>query len=300
MKKKTVALVLSSGGARGLAHIGVIEALEEAGFSIRGIAGCSMGALIGGVYAKGKLPEFKDWICHLDRIDVFSLMDFTFSSRGFIKGEKVFNVIKGFVGDGEIEELPIPFLCNAVDINLGVEKVFYQGSLFEAIRASASIPTVIKPAYFGGSDYIDGGVMNPIPLDLARNFKANYLMASDVNAPLSCFIEPPKFTKSEKSIMAVPSWVVEYQAKMSKFFPKEKELKEKPKSLGFLDLMNLSFDMMQDRLSDLLVQQYALDLLVEVSRRQCGTFEFYRASEIIQIGKELTEEALIKNGLVKE
>jgi NTE family protein len=120
MATKTVSLVLSSGGARGLAHIGVIEALEEHGFKINAIAGCSMGAMIAGVYAKGNLKEFKTWICNLDRIDVFSLMDFTLSSRGFIKGEKVFNVIQALIGDTNIESLPIPFLCNAVDISSGV------------------------------------------------------------------------------------------------------------------------------------------------------------------------------------
>ena len=98
-KKKTVSLVLSSGGARGLAHVGVIEELERRGYEIGEIAGCSAGALVGGMYAAGKLPEFKDWICNLDRVDVFSLMDFTLSSKGFIKGEKVYNALKKVVQD---------------------------------------------------------------------------------------------------------------------------------------------------------------------------------------------------------
>ena len=123
-KKKTVSLVLSSGGARGLAHVGVIEELEKRGYQIGEIAGCSAGALVGGMYAAGKMPEFKDWICNLDRVDVFSLMDFTFSSRGFIKGEKVYNALKKVVPDCQIEDLSIPFSCNAVEVHTGKEHVF--------------------------------------------------------------------------------------------------------------------------------------------------------------------------------
>ena len=95
--KKTVSLVLGSGGARGMAHIGVIEVLEERGYQIEEIAGSSVGALVGGIYASGKLPDFKDWICNLGRVDVFGLMDFSFSSKGFIKGEKVFDELRKIV-----------------------------------------------------------------------------------------------------------------------------------------------------------------------------------------------------------
>lgn len=119
MGNKTVSLVLSSGGARGMAHIGAIEALEESGYWIVSIAGCSTGALIGGLFARGKLPEFKECICNLDKIDVFSLMDFTLSTNGFIKGERVFNAIQKIIPDCQIEDLKIPFRCTAVEIPSG-------------------------------------------------------------------------------------------------------------------------------------------------------------------------------------
>ncbi|WP_200975094.1 patatin-like phospholipase family protein [Echinicola sp. 20G] len=290
MPQKTVSLVLSSGGARGLAHIGVIQALEEQDYKINAIAGCSMGALIGGLYAKGKLDLYRDWICNLDRIDVFALMDFTLSTRGFIKGNKVFQAVESLVGDDLIENLPIPFSCNAVNILTGEETTFDSGSLFQAIRASAAIPTVIKPYVIGEGEYVDGAVLNPIPLSLAKNYKSDLVIASDVNAPISCLVKEAPEEKSAKSFITVPAWVTEYKSKMSKYFPQER--KEKPKSPSFLDLMNLSFEMMQDRLSDYILQNHPVDAVVQMSRKQCGTFEFYRAKEIIETGRELTHATL--------
>lgn len=292
-KAKTATLVLSSGGARGLAHIGVIEVLEERGYQINAVAGCSMGALIGGIYAKGNLREYKEWICHLDRIDVFALMDFTLSTRGFIKGNRVFNAIQSFIGDGLIEELPIPFTCNAVNIHTGQETVFTKGSLFDAIRASAAIPTVIKPYPIHGAEYVDGALLNPIPLNLAREFENQYLIASDVNAPIACQVrEKPLPKDGRRLVPAVPSWVLEYKSKMARYFPQEKKITNKPKSPSFLDLMNMSFDLMQDRLSDYILQLHPADAVIQMSRKQCGTFEFYRAREIIAMGRELAQTTL--------
>jgi NTE family protein len=298
MATKTVSLVLSSGGARGLAHIGVIEALEEKGFKINAVAGCSMGALIAGVYAKGHLKEFSNWICNLDRIDVFSLMDFTLSSRGFIKGEKVFSVIEALIGDCTIESLPIPFLCNAVDISSGEEKIFDQGSLFSAIRASGSIPTVIQPVVLNGHQYVDGGLVNPLPLSLLKPFQSDLLVASDVNGPLQCLVSQKNIEKDESGKLAVPAWVVEYKQKITKYLPKEKKEEIKIKSVGFFDLMTFTLDVMQDKISDYIVAQHPLDLHIKISRRQCGTFEFYRAKEIIEIGRQLTLDALKEKALI--
>ncbi|MDN3669210.1 patatin-like phospholipase family protein [Echinicola jeungdonensis] len=287
--KQTISLVLSGGGARGMAHIGVIEALEEAGYQIGSIAGCSMGALVGGIYARGKLQDYKEWICNLDRIDVFSLMDFTLSTRGFIKGNKVFQEIKPFIGDELIEDLPIPFACNAVNITTGEEKIFSSGSLMQAIRASAAIPTIIQPFLLEGEFYVDGGVMSPIPLALAKDFKQDLIIASDVNAPIACQVTINS-QNQPKPLISVPAWVVDYKNKMAKFLPQEE--KEKPKLPSFLDLMNLSFDLMQDRLSDYIIQTYSVDAVIQMSRKICGTFEFYRAKEIIDIGREQTYATL--------
>ncbi|WP_041779264.1 patatin-like phospholipase family protein [Belliella baltica] len=301
MSKKTVSLVLSSGGARGMAHIGVIEALEEAGFEIVSIAGSSAGALVGGIYAAGQLPAFKDWICNLDRIDVFSLMDFTLSSKGFIKGDKVFNEIKKIIKDCDIESLAIPFTCTAVEIPQGKEKIFDKGSLFEAIRASVSIPTVLTPARLHGKEYIDGGIINPIPLNLLpKTNRGELMIAVDLNGPKETLVklQPKKNSPEEREgIIKIPKWVSEYHTKVSKYFNSELK-EEKYKGMSSLELLNFSFDLLQDKLSSVVLDKYRVDVLIEISRIQAGTLEFHRASELIEIGKSKTIKALnnLENG----
>ncbi len=296
-KKKTVSLVLSSGGARGLAHVGVIEELERRGYTIGEIAGCSAGALVGGMYASGKMPEFKDWICNLDRVDVFSLMDFTFSSRGFIKGEKVYNALKKVVQDCQIEDLSIPFSCNAVEIHSGKEHIFRQGSLYKAIRSSGSIPSVFLPARVDKYHYVDGGVLNPVPISLISDPANTLLVVVDVNGPAADYISPPKKDSEGKSFIKLPSWVKEYQQKMKQFFPDEKKT-EKQESYSALDLVTRSFDLLQDRFCELILEKYPVDVSIKVSRKQAGTLEFYRSAEMIEIGRIKAKEALdqIENG----
>ncbi|WP_111668958.1 patatin-like phospholipase family protein [Algoriphagus litoralis] len=296
-KKKTVSLVLSSGGARGLAHVGVIEELENRGYEIAEIAGCSAGALVGGMYAAGKMSEFKDWICNLDRLDVFSLMDFTFSSRGFIKGEKVYNALKKVVKDCQIEDLSIPFSCNAVDYKSGEEVIFREGSLYAAIRASGSIPSVFQPARHHRHEFIDGGVLNPVPISLISNHKNRLLIVVEVNGPDSHYIQPPKRDEEGNRFLTLPSWLKDYRIKMSSYFP-EAEKEEKPSSLSSLNLITRSFDLLQDRFCQLLIEKYPVDMMVRISRKQAGTLEFHRAAEMIEIGRQKTKEALdqLENG----
>jgi NTE family protein len=289
MCKKTVSLVLSSGGARGMAHIGVIEALEERGYKIVSIAGSSAGALIGGMYAAGQMPVFKDWICNLDRIDVFSLMDFTLSSKGFIKGVKVFNALKKLIADCDIEALEVPFVCTAVEIPSGKEHVFRSGSLYAAIRASVSIPTVLMPAKIQGKEYIDGGILNPIPFNLLEELPRGELtIAVDLNGPKEVFVESVFVEKKESNLLKMPLWLTAYREKFSLYFSSE----EKVKGMSSLDLLNYSFDMLQDKLSALIIEKQQIDVLVEISRTQAGTLEFHRASEMIAIGKLKMEQAL--------
>jgi len=296
MGKKTVSLVLSSGGARGMAHIGAIEALEESGFEIVSIAGCSAGALIGGIYATGQLPKFKEWICNLDKVDVFSLMDFTLSSKGFIKGEKVFGELKKLIADSEIENLKVPFCCTAVEIPSGKERIFNSGSLYEAIRASVSIPTVITPAKVGKHEYIDGGILNPIPFNLlGENLRGELVVAVDLNGPKSALV---KIKKEEKHLSALklPSWLKDYQKKFSNYFYSDEkaEKSEKMKGMSSIELLNFSFDLLQDKLSEMVIEKNKADILMEISREQAGTLEFHRAEELIRVGKEKMTSAIEK------
>ena len=290
-KNKTVSLVLSSGGARGLAHVGVIEELERRGYTITEIAGCSAGALVGGMYAAGKLPEFKDWICNLDRVDVFSLMDFTFSSRGFIKGEKVYQALKRVVPDQNIEELSIRFSCNAVDVNSGKEHVFTQGSLYKAIRASGSIPSVFIPAKAEKQHFIDGGVLNPVPISLISDPHANAIVVVDTNALEEHYLESVTKPSSKPQGLALPSWVKDYQGKMKAYFPEEKK-NENQRSYSALELVTRSFDLLQDRYCQLLLENYPVDAQIKIARKQCGTLEFHRAAELIEVGRIKTAAAL--------
>ena len=163
-EKKTVSLVLGSGGARGYAHIGVIETLLEHGYEIKSVSGSSMGSLIGGLYTCGKLDVFKEWILGLDLLDVAKLVDFSFTGTGIIQVDKVFHVIEEMIGDVMIEDLPIPFTSVATDLIKQKEVWIQKGRLIDAIRASIAIPTVFTPKKVAERYLIDGGVLNPLPI----------------------------------------------------------------------------------------------------------------------------------------
>jgi NTE family protein len=290
-KNKTVSLVLSSGGARGLAHVGVIEELERRGYAIGEIAGCSAGALVGGMYAAGKLPEFKDWICNLDRVDVFSLMDFTFSSRGFIKGEKVYQALKKVVPDQNIENLPIRFSCNAVDVNSGKEHVFSQGSLYKAIRASGSIPSVFLPAQIDKRNFIDGGVLNPVPISLISDPHRTLIVVVNTNSLAEHFLPPAHKKSIQKKSMTMPGWLMDYQNKMRQYFPEEIK-KVQQRRYSAMELVTRSFDLLQDRYCQLLLENYPVEVEIKVASIQAGTLEFHRAAELIEVGRIKACEAL--------
>ena len=284
---KKVALVLSSGGARGIAHIGVIEGLIAHGYEISSIAGSSMGAVVGAFYACGKLDEYKDWICNLDRLEVLKLVDFTFSSQGFIRGEKVFKSLQKLIPDRPIEEMAIPFVAISTDLTTKKEKVFSEGSMYHAIRASVSIPTVLTPLKSGDSLYVDGGVTNPVPADRVKRTKGDILVVSNVNA-FKDYKSPIKKEK-KKEINQYSRRLDEVMTQIGKLIPGSPPTKKK---LGFFDLLNDSLDLLQDRLTSELLNHYKPELTVNVSREACSTFEFYRAKEMIEAGREAFEEAI--------
>lgn len=281
--------MLASGGARGMAHIGVIEELERQNFEITSIAGCSFGALVGGIYAAGKLKEFKEWLLDLDKIDVFRLMDFTLSTHGFIKGNKVFSTIKPFFNNMNIENLPIPFSAVAVDIHNRKELVFDKGSLYDAVRASVTIPSIVEPYKLGSSELVDGGVLNPIPLDLVKRNKGDLLVAVDLNATVP--FKPLKKLNSEEKKRQQNSLLkhLEFNERWEKLFPKDKTEKEK---FGHVALLNLSYDMMQNKITKMMIEKYPPDVLVSISKYASSTFDFFKAREIIELGKESFNRAL--------
>ena len=179
--KKDVALVLSSGGPRGWAYIGAIEELVSRGYNITSIAGTSIGSLVGGIYAAGKLDQVKEWLFTLDAWKVFSLMDLSLSTNHLVKGDKVINAIKEIVPDIDIEDLQIPYRAVAADLYTGEEVVFDRGPLFDAIRASISIPSLFRPVKYGYRTLVDGGIVNTMPIDKAVRTGGDILVAFDVN-----------------------------------------------------------------------------------------------------------------------
>lgn len=268
--KKDITLVLSGGGARGIAHIGVIEELLKLNVNIASISGTSMGALIGGIYAVGKLEEFKQWMLKVNRTKIFKLIDFSFSTQGLVKGERIFNEIKPFITDANIEDLPIKYTATAFDIVNGSEVVFDKGSLFNAIRASISIPTIFTPLTIGDSVFIDGGVVNNIPINTAKRVQNDIVIAVNVNAGVTddivYFSELEQLTKQNENTT--------------------KSIYRINKNINYFFLVNNSLVTMTNHISNLILEKNPPDVLVEIPRNIAGIFEFYNAKSIINSGKE--------------
>lgn len=257
MSKRRVALVLAGGGARGVAHIGAIEELESQGYEITAVAGTSMGALVGGMYASGHLDPFREWMCALDRYKVFSLVDFSFSSEGLVKGNRVIQAMKELVPDVKIEQMPTPFAAVAADLLTGREVVIERGGLYDAIRASISIPSVFRPVRRNGMVLIDGGTVNPLPLNRVRREEGDLLVAVDVSAPFGA-------DAGSRSLA----------------------------SLNYYKLLTASSQIMQQHITQLMCRIYKPDVLVEMPADSFGMFEFYRSSELVEAGRQATRAAL--------
>jgi NTE family protein len=294
-KKKEVALVLSSGGARGMAHIGVINALEKHGYKITSISGASMGALVGGIYAAGKLDVLENWFKQLDKRRVLSLVDITISANGLVKGEKVIREMEEMIPDRSIESLDIPFSAVATDILNEEEIVFESGKLYDAIRASISIPTVLTPHKVDGRQLVDGGVVNPIPCNRVQRKKRDLLIVSDVNARIDQ--EMPVITKKpdedniSKSKDSSPAMrtLNAIHERLSKIIPSSNKDK-----IGLFNLVNRSTSLMLHIISENTLEKYPPDVLVNVDRNSFGTFDFYKAGDIIKAGEKACEKALEK------
>jgi len=290
---KKVALVLSSGGCRGLAHIGVIEELLNDGYEISSISGSSIGSLIGGVYASGNLKTFTEWVCQLDEVDIYDLIDLTLTGAGFIKGERIFKKFESFIGCKTFEELKIPLAVVATDIVKREEVVFDKGNLILAIRASVAIPTIITPLLYKDMVLVDGGVVNPIPVNCVKRTEGDILVVVDVNSRIP--YEKPRFDmllgKSKETTFKRK--IFDFAKRKTNLFNDEKKT---TKGLpGYYTVMDKSIDIMQDKISQLTVITKQPEIDVEVSRDAASTFEFYRAQELIAAGREAYKKAKAKS-----
>jgi NTE family protein len=285
--KRKAALVLSGGGARGIAHIGVIEELEKQGYEITSIAGTSMGSLIGGVYALGKMDEFRDWICTLDKRKVFSLVDFTLSKQGMIKGDRVLNRMRGFIPDTNIEDLPLPYAAVAVDLINKEEVVFREGSLYHAIRASVAIPSVLTPVKSGNRLLVDGGVMNNLPMDHVHRTKEDLLIAVHVNANVPVYRPDTQDEETSKKQSIYQKKIKEFYGHLRKHSHADEEDK-----LGYFSLLTLTIDLMTMHLADMALQSNTPDILINISRDSCSIFDFYKAEEMVEAGRQVARATL--------
>ena len=280
---KDVALVLSSGGARGLAHIGAIEELEAQGYRITSIAGCSMGALVGGVYAAGKLKDFREWMKTIDRKKMLELTDFSLSLNHIVKGTRIIEAIMEFVPDMPIENMPIPYCAVATDLNSGHEVMFRRGSLFKAIRASISLPSFYEPVQIGNMTLIDGGVTNPLPLNRVARHKDDLLIGVDVSG------------HDYKTQMEIQHELAE-KRKHSRSLSQQILNRLLPDSLDF------NYYTMLSRASSLMIRQNSIlmaklmkpDVLVDIQMTRYGGFDYEKSEKIIAIGRQKTLQALNK------
>jgi len=286
--RKNVALVLGSGGARGVAHIGVINELIKQGYNITSISGTSMGALVGGMYASGELKTFEKWMCSLTKYEVFKLIDFTLSLNGIVKGNKILKEMKNIVPDRKIEDLIIPFTCIATDIINGKEIIFEQGSLYGAIRASISIPTVFMPFEKDGLKLVDGGVLNPLPIDKVKRNDNDILIVVDVNSDKE-YLKPKKEKKNIKLKSNQTHYLSKIQNSINNIIPKNMSDK-----LGYYNLLNNATSLMTQKISQLTIEKFKPDIHIEIPKKSFGTYEFYKSEEAIKLGVKTTKEAIDK------
>lgn len=290
MGSTTVSLVLGSGGARGLAHIGVINWLTENDFDIRSIAGSSMGALIGGIYATGHLDDYERWVRALEKMDVVRLLDFSFERDGLIKGDRVMNALRELIGDYSIESLPISFTAVATDVDDQREIWLNKGPLFDAIRASIAIPTVFTPVVFRGRLLLDGGLINPIPIAPTLKDKTDITVAVNVNGKAEPRADQPAEKKTKKKDDDDRS----YRDLISEFLDglQQKFITRGQEEADFFDIVSRSIDTMQSTITRFQLAAYSPDVIVEVPRNSGSIYEFYRADELIELGRERAARAM--------
>lgn len=255
--KRPVSLVLSSGGARGLVHIGVIEALEQADYRIGSIAGSSIGTLVGGIHAMGRLPVFKEWLASLTARQLIALVDFSWSGAGVIKGDRIFNDLKAAIPDMLIEDMPIPFRAVTTDIQHEEEVVFERGSFYEAVRASVAIPAVFTPVRQDSNLLVDGGVLSPLPISHVRRLPGDLLAVVNLNGHYSL-----------------------------------DHAKRKLQYNGYFSMMQHAYYAMRHQLCRMAIEHYRPDMVIEFPRNICGIWDYHKAARLISMGQEATRRCI--------
>ncbi|TMG75267.1 MAG: serine protease [Betaproteobacteria bacterium] len=283
---KTVSLALGGGGARGLAHIGVIRWLTENGYVIRSIAGSSMGALIGGIYAASKLEVYADWALALDRMRVLRLLDPAFGRPGLFKGERIMGVLRKLIGDRDIEDLPVAFTAVATDLESGEEVWLREGRLFDAIRGSMATPLMFTPFVHGARTLLDGALVNPLPVEAMLSDPADLTVAVSLAAARS---PPPP----SAAVTGGHGLRQRLRAIVEAMYPAHPPVAP---AHGMIDIALASIDIMQAEIARLRLAAFSADVIVEIPHDACGYLEFWRAKELIGLGRERTAQAFAAAG----
>lgn len=288
---KRVTLVLGSGSARGLAHIGVIHVLEEAGFEVSAITGSSMGALIGGIYAAGKLDSYVDWVRSLTKKDVLKYLDVSFrDTSGILKGDLIFETMRDLVGNVSIEDLPVPFIAVTTDLTARKEVWLTHGKLFEAIRASIAVPGVFSPQRIAGRWMVDGGLLNPVPVTPAAQTITGITIAVDLAGPRSANPLGEIVAERYEQPARIRRKIDEFLETIQNHLDLESSRDDDRPALSEV-LLN-SFETMQETLSRYKLAANPPDLLISIPKNICAPHEFFRASELIEAGAWWTRRAL--------
>lgn len=285
---KSVSLVLGSGGARGLAHIGVLHWLDEHGYQVNAISGSSMGALIGGIYATGKLDIYTNWVRALNKGDVIRLLDFAYSRSGIFSGERIMQTLKDLLGDINIEELPLSFTAVASDLEYQKEVWFNKGSLFDAIRASISIPTIFTPVKYKGRLLVDGGLLNPIPIAPTMMDMTDLTIAVNLSAKSEDIVLTKDVSEQLDEVET------DYFSGIKKFIDnlQEKFKDEDKNETDVFEILTRSIESMQNSIARFKLASYHPDYIIDIPENACAVFDFHRANEMIALGYERAERTL--------
>ncbi len=300
-KKKTISLVLGSGGARGLAHIGAIRVLQRHGWKIGSIAGSSIGALIGAFYAAGKLEDYAEWVQELTEINVLRYLDIAWGGAGMLKGQMLMETLQDFVGRHRIEDLPIPLTIVATDVLSRKEVWLRHGDLFDAIRASIAVPTIFTPHVVNERPLLDGGILNPVPIAPTLQDPTDAVIAVSLSGV------PKKVGGVNRLRNSAPSAEesrYRYHKKIEAFIDQlqarlgleNDDTDDVQPRLSMTDAALLSLDAMQASIARCMLAAYPPDLLIEVPINTCRAHEFYRAQEVIAAGEFWAEGAIERFG----
>ncbi|GAB4199984.1 MAG: patatin-like phospholipase family protein [Wenzhouxiangellaceae bacterium] len=289
---KTISLVLGSGGARGLAHIGVIEHLLERGYEVKALAGSSMGALVGAMYAMGKLDAFRDWVVGLSQGDVFSLVDWTLSGGGLIRGQRIIHHLRELAGDANIEELPLHYTAVTVDIDHGREVWISDGPVYDAIRASIAIPALFTPHRYRGRTLVDGGLLNPVPVGPVLRTLTDMTIVVDVNGPIgrTNHLPAPEEQQPDADDMESGNGVIKKFREFIDSFSSDHS--PTPSSPGLVAVLMRSLETMQAVIARQQLAVFDPDLIIDIPKNACMIHEFHRGEEMIELGRRCAEKAL--------